>query len=33
MEWSRIRRLGPGGAIPALTAHFETFAFARYEHD
>jgi AraC-like DNA-binding protein len=33
MEWSALRRLGPGGAIRALTAHFESFAFTRHEHD
>lgn len=33
MDWSIMRKVGPTGTIRALSAHFETFAFTRHEHD
>lgn len=33
MDWSIMRKVGPSGTIRALSAHFETFAFTRHEHD
>src|SRR5512145_745507 len=33
MDWSVMRKVGPAGAIRALSAHFEAFAFTRHEHD
>jgi Fic family protein len=33
MERSAMLRVGPGGEIRALSAHFEAFAFTRHEHE
>lgn len=33
MDWSVMKKVGPSGAIRALAAHFEAFAFTRHAHD